>query len=176
MKQLLIPILISSLLLAGCGDPGADHAHHGMDHSKAAVPAPPVDPISVVNGVTIVEMTGNDRMKYNLETFTVPAGSPVKLLFSNVGKMPKTSMGHNVVFLAPTADEKAFVTAAASSRDSGYIPVSMKDQVLFATKMLGPGETDTVEYSAPSEPGEYVFLCTFPAHMYAGMRGVMIVE
>lgn len=178
MKISLIPFFALSLLLLGCGDSGSDHSHHdhGMDHSHAPVPAPPANPVSVVDGVTVIEMTGNDRMKYNLETFTVPAGSPVKLIFTNVGKMPKAAMGHNVVFLNSDTDEGAFVSAAASARDSDYIPADLKDQILATTKMLGPGESDTIEFNAPTEPGEYTFLCSFPAHMFAGMRGVMVVE
>ena len=138
--------------------------------------APPVDPVSVVDGVTVVEMTGNDRMQYNLDAFTVPAGSEVKLIFKNVGKMPKAAMGHNVVFLFKDTDPGGFVAAAASARDNDYIPADMQDQVLAATELLGPGESDTIEFTAPSEAGEYVFLCSFPAHMFAGMRGVMTVE
>jgi azurin len=135
-----------------------------------------VDPVTVEDGVTIVEMTGNDRMKYNIEAFTVPAGSPVKLIFRNVGKMPKAAMGHNVVFLVKDADPNAFATAAASARDNDYIPAAMMDQILATTQMLGPGESDTIEFTAPTDPGEYVFLCSFPAHMFAGMRGIMTVE
>jgi len=178
MKQLILSFSIFSLFFVGCGDSGSDHSHHGhgLDHSSAAVPEPPQNPITVVNGVTVVEITGNDRMKYNLETFTVPAGSSVKVNFSNVGKMPKTSMGHNVVFLKADTDEGAFVSAAASARDNDYIPVDLETQILATTKMLGPGESDVIEFTAPSEPGKYVFLCSFPAHMFAGMRGVMVVE
>ena len=176
MKRLLLPFLFLSLFLFGCGDSGSDHAQHGMDHSKAAVHVPTANPVTVVDGVTVLRITGNDRMKFNLETFTVPSGSPIKLIFSNVGKMPKSSMGHNVVFLSSDADENAFVAAAAAARDDGYISFGMKDQILAATKLLGPGESDTIEFTAPDEPGEYIFLCSFPAHMFAGMRGVMVVE
>lgn len=177
MKQLVLPIIVLSTIFAGCGDSGSDHGHHhGGDHSNSTEPTPPANPVSVVDGVTVLEMTGNDRMKYNLETFTVPAGSPVKLVFANVGKMPKNSMGHNVVFLKSDTDANAFAAASAKARDSDFIPAEMKDQILAATKMLGPGESDTIEFTAPTEAGEYVFLCSFPAHMFAGMRGVMVVE
>lgn len=168
----LLPLVI---LFAGCGDSSSDHADDGAvpAHNSAA---PIADPVSVVDGVTIVQMTGNDRMKYNLEAFTVPAGGKVKLVLSNQGKMPKAAMGHNVVFLSADADEGKFATAAAAARDNDYIPADLEDQMLAHTKLLGPGESDTIEFTAPEEPGEYVFLCSFPAHMYAGMRGVMTVE
>jgi len=169
---LLLPL---SLLLVACGDSSSDHAHHNMESSQESV-APPANPVTVVDGVTIVEMTGNDRMKFNLEAFTVPAGSKIKLTFTNHGKMPKAAMGHNVVFLVADADEGAFATAAAAARDNDYIPADLEDQMLAHTKLLGPGESDTIEFTAPDAPGEYEFLCSFPAHLYAGMRGVMTVE
>ncbi|MCC5023285.1 MAG: hypothetical protein J6386_11065 [Candidatus Synoicihabitans palmerolidicus] len=30
-------------------------------------------------------------------------------------------------------------------------------------------------FTVPSEPGDYVFLCSFPAHFMAGMKGVIVV-
>jgi azurin len=178
-KSHLLFFLLLPFFLTACGDADSDHGHaHGADGADGAhgSPADPVDPITVVNGMTIVEMTGNDRMKYNVEAFTVPAGSPVKIIFRNVGKMPKAAMGHNVVFLTADADENVFAAASASARDNDYLPADMMDQILATTKMLGPGESETIEFTAPNEPGEYIFLCSFPAHMFAGMRGVMTVE
>jgi azurin len=85
-------------------------------------------------------------------------------------------MGHNVVFLKAGVDSGAFATAAAAGRDNGYIPVQFEDQVLAHTKLLGSGESDTIEFTAPAVSGDYEFLCSFPAHLFAGMRGVMTVE
>lgn len=177
MKTIIKPtvLLLFTLLLAACGDAPSDHSQHGSDAAAAEV-AEIADPVTVVDGVTVVKMTGNDRMKFNVESFTVPAGSPVKLIFKNIGKMPKAAMGHNVVFLTAEADANAFAAAAASAKENDYLPEALSDQVLIATKMLGPGETDTIEFTAPDVAGEYAFICSFPAHLYAGMVGVMVVE
>ena len=167
------------LLFTACGDSASDHSHHDHVHSHAQAEdslALPVNPVSLIDGLTVVEMTGNDRMKYNLETFSVPAASPVKLTFRNVGKMPKAVMGHNVVFLKADVDSGAFASAAAAARDNAYIPAGREDQILAHTKLLGPGESDTIEFTAPAVSGDYEFLCSFPAHLFAGMRGVMRVE
>tara|TARA_B100001971_G_scaffold197042_1_gene205384 strand:+ start:4713 stop:5261 length:549 start_codon:yes stop_codon:yes gene_type:complete len=169
------------LFLTACGDSSDSHAHHeheaagGAAHGSGSA-AVPANPISVVDGVTVVEMTGNDRMKFNLESFSVPAGSSVRLTFTNVGRMPKAAMGHNVVFLTAEADAAAFATAAAAARDQDYIPADFAEQIVAHTQLLGPGESDTIEFTAPEESGDYEYLCSFPAHMYAGMRGVMTVE
>lgn len=178
-KATFLPLLLSlPLLFAACSDapPEHDHAQHDAESAPESGIAASAYPVSVVDGVTVVEMTGNDRMKFNLEAFTVPAGGQVKLTLLNVGKMPKNAMGHNVVFLVEGADENAFAATAAAARDNDFIPSELSSQILAATKMLGPGESDTIEFTAPTEPGEYVFLCSFPAHMFAGMRGVMTVE
>ncbi|WPJ96675.1 plastocyanin/azurin family copper-binding protein [Coraliomargarita algicola] len=179
--RLTFSLLVLPLIFTGCGDATSDHSEHTQhDHNAAgAVPAgvtDPANPVSVVDGVTVIEMTGNDRMKFNLESFTVPAGSPVRLTFTNVGRMPKAAMGHNVVFLTAEADAAAFATAAAAARDQDYIPADFSQQIVAHTQLLGPGESDTIEFTAPEEPGDYEYLCSFPAHMYAGMRGVMTVE
>jgi azurin len=168
-------LLFFALLLAACGDSSSNSAPDGNE-SAAAEAATPAEPVKVVDGVTVVEMTGNDQMKYNLETFTVPTGGSVKVIFKNIGKMPKAAMGHNVVFLEAGTDANAFAAAAASARDNDYIPQQLTDQILVHTKLLGPGETDTIEFTAPDAPGEYRFVCSFPAHLYAGMVGTMIVE
>ena len=172
-------VLVLPLLFTACGDSASDHSHHdhGHSHEQAEDSAMPhSDPVSFIGGVTVVEMTGNDRMKYNLDAFSVPAGGLVRLNFRNVGKMPKAVMGHNVVFLKAGVDSGAFATAAAAARDNGYIPVQFKDQILAHTNLLGSGESDTIEFTAPAVFGDYEFLCSFPAHLFAGMRGVMTVE
>ena len=171
--------LLLSLLFTACDDTSSHRSHHDHGHSKVQTEgsvAPPSNPVSVIGGVTVVEMTGNDRMKYNLETFSVPTGGLVKLNFRNVGKMPKAVMGHNVVFLKADVDSGEFATAAAAARDNGYIPVQFEDQILAHTNLLGSGESDTIEFTAPNKSGDYEFLCSFPAHLFAGMRGVMTVE
>ena len=170
---------VLSLLFTACDDSSSDHSQHDHGHSQFQAEgsvAPPSNPVSVIGGVTVVEMTGNDRMKYNLEAFSVSAGSRVKLNFRNVGKMPKAVMGHNVVFLKADVDSGAFATAAAAARDNEYIPVQFEDQILAHTNLIGSGESDTIEFTAPKTSGDYEFLCSFPAHLFAGMRGVMTVE
>ncbi|MEM7790673.1 MAG: plastocyanin/azurin family copper-binding protein [Verrucomicrobiota bacterium] len=178
MNRLLLPLLIPVFFLLGCGDSAESPTHH-HDHATPAdtpaVSASPDDFIKTEGDVTTVMLTGNDTMKYNLEAFTVKAGSTVRIVFENQGKMPKAAMGHNVVVLKSGVDSTAFVTAAAKARETDYIPADLADQIIAYSKLLGPGETDTIEFQAP-DPGAYEFVCSFPAHLYAGMVGVMTVE
>ncbi len=46
--------------------------------------------------------------------------------------------------------------------------------MLFSTKLVKEGETERLGFTAPKEPGEYPFVCTFPGH-WVRMYGVMLV-
>jgi len=48
-------------------------------------------------------------------------------------------------------------------------------EVLFATALVDPGQTLTVQFRAPSEPGQYPFVCTFPGH-WRVMNGILYVR
>jgi len=122
--------------------------------------------------VAEIKMTGNDQMQYDINEFTVKAGQTVRLTLENIGKLPKAAMGHNTVVLKKGVDMVQFAIAANQAPPQ-YIPESKKDQIIAHTKLLGPGEKDTIEFTAP-EPGTYDYLCTFPGH-FAVMKGKMIV-
>ena len=46
--------------------------------------------------------------------------------------------------------------------------------VLQATRLLKGGETERLGFTAPTKPGEYIYVCTFPGH-WVRMYGVMLV-
>ncbi len=123
-----------------------------------------------------IELTGNDQMKYNKTAFEVKAGDTVKLTFKNVGKIPIAAMGHNVVILKEGEEIAPFAMQAMKAKDNGYIPQDEKltSKMIAHTKLLGPGETDTITFTAPAA-GEYNYLCTFPGH-FGIMNGVMTVK
>ena len=54
-----------------------------------------------------------------------------------------------------------------------YVPES--DDVLVWTSVAEPGDTQTIHFAAPSAPGRYPFLCTFPGHWMV-MNGELVVE
>ena len=43
-----------------------------------------------------------------------------------------------------------------------------------ATTLVDPGQTVTVQFRAPGQPGDYPYVCTFPAH-WRVMNGVLHV-
>ena len=160
-KYLLLPVLAGGLLLAGCGK---------KDESAATPAAPAAD------AAAIIELTANDSMKYNLARFEVKAGQDVTVSLTNMGSMPKAAMAHNLIILKKDGDPKAFLDAAVTAMATDYIPAALTGQIIAHTKLLGPKQTDEVKFKAPTEPGEYPFFCSFPAHYLAGMKGVMVVK
>jgi azurin len=133
----------------------------------AADPAPRV--VKIRSGV-------DNAMAFDVTKITAAPGESLKVVLSNACALPKTVMGHNWVLLVAGTDPVAFANAAAADAAGGYIPAAMKDKVLASVGLLGPNETGEVSFKAPSKPGEYPFLCSFPAHCIVGMKGVLIVK
>jgi azurin len=100
----------------------------------------------------------------------------IKVTLTNHMTLPKDVMGHNWVLLTAGTDPVAFAAAAAPEAANGYIPPKQKEKVLAVIALLGPNETGEVTFKAPTAPGEYPFLCSFPAHCLIGMKGVLVVK
>jgi azurin len=131
---------------------------------------------SAANPRTVV-IKGGDDMKYDVTAITAKAGESLRVQVVTTGKIPKFAMAHNFVLLKPGTDAKAFADQAMrATPDSSYIPAAQKAQVIAFTKLAGPGETVEVTFTVPSKPGKYEYICTFPGHLAAGMRGVLTVQ
>ena len=122
-----------------------------------------------------VEIKASDQMKYDVTSIDAAPGQTVTITLTNAGALPKVAMAHNLVLLKAGTDVMAFATAAMTHQTEGYMPPEMKDKVIVATKLLGPGESDTISFAAPPA-GTYDYICTFPGHAQAGMRGVLNVK
>jgi len=122
-----------------------------------------------------VQIQANDQMKFDVTTIDATVGQKITVTLTNTGKLPKEAMAHNLVFLKAGTDVSAFAMAAMTHQAQGYMPPDQADKVIVASKLLGPGESDTVCFTATSA-GTYDFICTFPGHALAGMRGTLIVK
>lgn len=112
-----------------------------------------------------------EQMRYDVKELTVKAGKKVKVIFNNPDALP-----HNLVLVKPgTADAVAMaaIQLGADGFTKKFIPDS-KD-ILAHTDLVDGGETEELEFTAPTEPGNYSFVCTFPGHASL-MRGVLKVE
>lgn len=167
---LVLTASLAVLLLAGC------NRSETTDATPASSSESPAASASAPAHGRAIEITGNDAMKFSVTEITAKPGEALAVTLKNVGTMPKFSMGHNWVLLAADTDVDAFNGATAMAAKTDYIPAEFKSSIIAATKLLGPNESDTVVFHAPSKPGTYVFLCSFPGHFQVGMKGVLIVK
>ncbi len=173
MKKVIFVLSILGIVLSACGTSSEEKVA-----PKTTTPAPASTSKTIVaaeeDGKQIVLLTAGDDMKYNAKEIQAKAGVPVSLTLKHTGKMPKTTMGHNVVILQPETDVTAFVNRANAAQATDYIPQEYLNQIVAHTKMLSGGESDTITFTF-EKPGTYVFLCSFIGH--AGiMKGKFIIE
>ncbi len=113
------------------------------------------------------------ELTYDQTVITVQAGQSVALAFSN-----PDDMQHNVLILRPGTTEAVGTLADAmlsdtDAADRHYVPDT--DDVLFATDLVNPRASTTLTFIAPTAPGDYPFICTFPGH-WRTMQGILRVE
>ncbi len=132
--------------------------------------------VGAAPGETSIEVTANDTMQYSAKVFEVTAGEEVTLVLKNVGQLPKAAMGHNLIILKPGSNIVSFAIAAVGAAANDYVPQDEANQaqILAQTKLLGPGEEDTIKFTLP-ESGVYPFVCSFPGH-FALMQGTITAK
>lgn len=123
-----------------------------------------------------VRMTATDNMKFSVSSFSAKPGELLRVVLSAAGRKPAEQMAHNFVLLKPTANVATFVMMAAMVRDNGFMPAALEGEVLASTSLAAAGETVEVTFKAPAVPGSYPYLCSFPGHYNAGMKGTLIVK
>jgi len=119
-----------------------------------------------------IELKAITGLKYEQERIVVQAGERISLTLINTDEMP-----HNWVLTGWFTYELVGQLADAmvadpTAAERHYVPDD--PSVLLNTRVLNPGESQTIHFNAPSEPGKYPFLCTFPGH-WQTMKGTLIV-
>ena len=125
--------------------------------------------ISATNSAKLAP--GEMPLQFVEKELTAVAGGPIVLTFNN-----PDALQHNwVLCKVGTLDAVAALAMGMMAKDaagamaSGFIPET--DDILAYSKLLNLGESDTFQFTAPAEPGDYPYLCTFPGHIM--MRGVL---
>lgn len=124
-------------------------------------------------GVRVVRIgTLFERMSYDQDVVALQAGKPVEFLLDNSDLMP-----HNFVILQPGALEEIGRLSEASAQQPAfaarqYVPESPK--VLAASNLLQPRQSQKLSFAAPTAPGVYPFVCTYPGH-WRRMYGALYV-
>ena len=109
-------------------------------------------------------------LKFTPEQFQVKAGSKVRIVFNN-----EDDMLHNFVVVTPGSAIQVGELAmklGLEGQEKNYIPQS--DKVLHHTNLLQPNTNETIYFTAPSTPGDYMYECSVPGHFYV-MQGTMKV-
>lgn len=112
------------------------------------------------------------KMVFDKDLFEVPAGKTVSILFDNRDQMP-----HNVLILEPGTEEKVGTAADnMAALPDGYEKNFVPDlkEVLFFTPLVSSSQVYQLDFTAPAQPGDYPFICSFPGH-WRMMKGVMRV-
>lgn len=124
------------------------------------------------DSATEIELaTVGDTMAFDKTTLEAKAGGQVKLTLKNNATSP--AMQHDFVLVKPGTENDVGAAGIAAGPTKDYIPDS--PNVLAHTKLLKPGESDSITFTAPSQPGDYPYICTYPGH-YAVMKGILKVK
>ncbi|NIJ51648.1 PVC-type heme-binding CxxCH protein [Dyadobacter arcticus] len=124
------------------------------------------------NALVIELKVEKEIMQFDKKLITVKAGQKAVINLEN-----PDGMQHNLLIIKPgtlqkvgkAADEMLSDPKAAEKQYVPKIP-----EVLYSTKLVNSGETITLEFTVPTEPGDYQYVCTFPGH-WRGMNGILRV-
>ncbi len=125
------------------------------------------------NGFQVNLSVVPDMMQYTEKLITVKAGQKVVIFFDN-----PDGMQHNLLIIKPGTLQKVGKAADDMLRDpkaadKQYVPSI--PEILHYTRLLNTGESVSLEFIAPDQPGDYPYVCTFPGH-WRGMNGILRVE
>jgi len=112
------------------------------------------------------------QLRFDRELLRVAPDSRVRLTLKNTD-----AMQHNLVLGVRGEGVAARVAAAtlrlgAAASEKHYVPDS--DEVLASTKAIFLDQSDTIWFRAPSEPGDYPYVCQ-PHEEDHDMKGIVHV-
>tara|TARA_R110002096_G_scaffold4501_12_gene21131 strand:+ start:851 stop:2512 length:1662 start_codon:yes stop_codon:yes gene_type:complete len=121
--------------------------------------------------ITIKTLIG--QMRYDLKDFEVEPGARIKVSLVN-----DDDLQHNLVALTKGSDASKFAmemwNMGEAGIEKGWVQTD-HSQILVASKLLNPHETEDLYFVAPSEVGDYPYVCTVPGHSLL-MNGKMKVR
>ena len=126
-------------------------------------------------GVRILRLgTVPDQMLFDKERLAVQAGKPFEILFENNDLMP-----HNLAILQPgTLEATGILGEASATRPDAsqrqYIPDTKN--VLVASRLLQPRDSQRIPWTAPTRPGIYPYVCTYPGHWRRMFGALYVVD
>ncbi len=119
----------------------------------------------------VIQLRTEAGLKFDRTLVKVRAGQKLQVTLTNPDEML-----HNWVLAYPGKGQAVGQLALEMGIDGmerNYVPDS--DDVIAHTAILQPDTTETIYFTAPLEPGDYEFICSFPGHA-AVMTGILRVE
>ena len=114
---------------------------------------------------------------YDIKEFTAKPGQKVKLTLINPADSV-TRQPHNVLIVKPGKKDVVGMAANNGLSDPAFLTtknaIPDSTEILFHSKLVQPGQQETIEFAAPMEVGDYPYICTYPGH-WAIMNGLMKV-
>ena len=121
-----------------------------------------------------VTVEGNDQMQFNVKNIEVPKScKSYTVTLKHVGKMPKSSMGHNMVLTTTAAAPATAADGMKAGAAADYVKAG-DTRVIAHTKVIGGGETTsmTIDVAKLKAGTDYTYFCSFPGHSFI-MKGAL---
>ncbi|MCC6510587.1 MAG: heme-binding domain-containing protein [Pirellulaceae bacterium] len=120
-----------------------------------------------------IRIEAGKNLSYSTRRLTAKAGEPLALTLVNPDVVP-----HNWALIQPgmlqsVGSEANKLVADPEAVIRQYVPQT--SDVICYTDVIEPQGEGTIYFKAPSQPGRYPFLCTFPGHWMV-MNGELVVE
>lgn len=112
------------------------------------------------------------KLLFDRSEIYIEAGQPAVIVLENLDIAP-----HNLLIGRPGALNEIGAAAEQMANEPQALArhfVPNHPKVLFAMRLLQPREAERLQIVAPKEPGDYIFVCTYPGH-WRVMNGLVKV-
>ena len=134
---------------------------------------PKTRPAVVTHTIHVKLSTTGQEVMFDQQRLDLPFAKTIRLKYMNDAPLD-SQISHNVAIIRP--ERVAAVMAILQDHDYDLESVRGSADILALSRVLNPGQEDTVEFSPP-EPGEYVYICLMPGHGdMLGMRGILALK
>jgi azurin len=154
-----------AMFVSACGGSGGSSAGTGGTDSGGAAPAPAAG----TGKQFTFDISAGDTMSFDKAKLEAEAGSKITVNFAN----KTTGKELNWVLAKPGKMLRVVTDGQQEGENNGYLKDN-DENVIAHTKLLKPGESDTVTFDAPPA-GEYQYFCTFPG-FYTRLNGKLTVK
>jgi azurin len=135
--------------------------------------SPKTRPALVTRTIHVKLSTTGQEVMFDQQRLDLPFAKTIRLKYKNDAPLD-SQISHNVAIIRP--ERVAAVMAILQDHDYDLASVRGSADILALTRVLDPGQEDTIDFSPPA-PGEYVYICLMPGHGdMLGMRGILALK